>query len=88
METFRNRATIVPSELPIALSEPFAIEKQVQWEGFLTRTRLSEVPRDFRKIIQDLQEFLWIPLEMAGNGISSVLKWKAGGPWAETAFED
>lgn len=80
METFLNRATQLPAELPTALSNQFAVGKQSQWQGFLKRSQLSDPPADFGKVVKDLAVFLWLPLQMASKGYSCDFEWK-GGSW-------
>ena len=57
-QTFENRKTAIPRELPPAFSEQFAREKQTQWRAFLKTSGITDIPDQF-KVVQDLlREFL------------------------------
>ena len=57
--TFAHRKTAVVS-LPTALTSVFSgdASKQMQWQGFVRRTRLDAVPNSLESLIDDLVPFL------------------------------
>ena len=81
--TFDRRRTLIPDGLPIALTRAFTQlpDKRAQWNGFLRKNRLTEVPKDMKTVLNALAEFLG-PVFAAAKGkndLSSV--WPPGGPW-------
>lgn len=82
--TFENRSTPISAELP-ALMEPFALEKQAQWQAFLSRNTLRDAPAQLIEAIDLLREFL-VPVLAACEGHKRFRQaWKPGGPWRKTA---
>jgi hypothetical protein len=78
--TFQKRATSIPIEMPAALSDEFAIEKQRLWKGFL-----AKFPSDpgeitsFQQIMSQLRTFLLPLLQATVTNRLFKLSWKAGG---------
>jgi hypothetical protein len=62
--TFKRRNTVIPSDIPTALSEDFAAsrDKQRQWSAFLKRTGLDNVEIKLLQVVSELREFLLPPL--------------------------
>lgn len=57
--TFRHRHTELPNELPSALSDSFAEQKQALWRTFVTRSELETgVALDFLTVVEDLRVFV------------------------------
>ena len=58
--TFARRRTVVPAELPIALTAEFGKlpEKQAQWAAFLRKGRARGVSTDFPAVVAELARFL------------------------------
>jgi len=92
--TFKRRRTEIPLEVPPALTDEFAEnrDKAVQWKAFLQRTGLAikqvkenqeAVPQDLGELIADLREFLLPPLQAAATGKEFCRVWPPRGPWAE-----
>lgn len=79
--TFRRRNTALPEEIPVGLSDGFAIENQSQWQAFLHRTNIETSHESFMDVIQILTLFL-VPL-LRASGVGSIFegKWNLGGPW-------
>jgi hypothetical protein len=79
--TFRRRETVVPSEIPIALTDEFAadVTKQRQWTAFLRRIG-KDLP-SLASAITDLRTFLLPPLHAVSQQKSFVGHWSPGGPW-------
>jgi hypothetical protein len=82
MATFLSRNTPLPNELPVALSDSFAIQKQHQWQVFLNKfIEPSLELADFGQVLAVLRQFLMPPLGAANTGTSFDFTWKPGGPW-------
>lgn len=75
-KTFERRKMPWPDETPIGLSDDFAVEKQTQWQAFVTRDRLGAVPASLITVIGNLRTFL-DPV-LANEPVQS---WQRGGPW-------
>lgn len=43
-KTFARRRTPLPRQIPVALTEQFAKEKQAQWQAFLKRSKITGAP--------------------------------------------
>jgi hypothetical protein len=58
-KTFSTRGTNIQTE-PIALRNSFAEDpaKVAQWRGFIRKSRLTNVPQDFREVIETIAVFL------------------------------
>jgi len=86
--TFNRRATKLPKEFPIGLSDEFArnTEKNTQWHAFLRRIAFEDDELDLGMIINDLREFLGIPLFAAAKNESLKKIWQDGGPWIEKEY--
>ena len=58
--TFARRRTVVPGELPIALTAVFGMlpEKQAQWAAFLRKGRTRGASTDFAVVVVELARFL------------------------------
>lgn len=83
--TFRQRGTPIPP-VPTAFSDAFARDpdREVQWEAFLRRYRLSEeagVPTRLRETIHLIAAFLGPVLEAVSEGRRFEKRWLPGGPW-------
>ncbi len=81
--TFERRATPVPASTPIALSSRFATDAQkiVQWQAFLSRSRLDIGSESFEQVVADLVLFLGPPMRSVAAQISFPELWLRGGPW-------
>ena len=82
--TFRRRKTGIPSEIPSALSDEFAVdpEKSTQWAAFLRRNKLEGESVGLNGVVQELREFLVPPLHAAAEGGTFNLHWDPGGKWS------
>ncbi len=79
-ETFERRGTPVPAS-PKGLSIAFGRdpEKQRQWEGFVTRNRVSAT-RGFEVSVMSVARFVQPVLIAVSRGESLIRSWPAGGP--------
>ncbi len=81
-KTFSTRGTDIQSE-PIALTNSFAEDptKVAQWRGFIRKIRLTNVPQDFREVIEAISIFLRPIAERLAAGKPFEATWRAPGPW-------
>ncbi len=77
--TFERRRTSLPGQVPVGLSDGFALEKETQWQAYLERNRLAVAPPSLVEVIDCLRAFLQPMLTKA-----EVASWPPGGPWIET----
>jgi predicted nucleotidyltransferase component of viral defense system len=76
IQTFRNRRTDIPNNLPAALSDGYAATNQVQWEAFLERfTPEDSEITNFINTMQCLREYVLPPLLAASEGDKFELFW-------------
>lgn len=67
VNTFTRRQTPLPNQTPIALTETFYKnpEKQIQWNAFLRKNRLTTEQMTLESTVLRIGQFLMIPLESA-----------------------
>lgn len=75
--TFERRNTPLPSTLPVALTESFALANEGMWSAFLRRSE-QEKRIQFVTVIETLRGFLE-PIFQSANLRAS--HWVKGGPW-------
>jgi hypothetical protein len=56
--TFKQRNTQLPEQMPIALTSEFAAQKQVQWKAFLRKSQINNAPNDLSEVIDRIKVFL------------------------------
>lgn len=61
--TFVRRQTVLPVTLPVGLTREFAVEKQVMWQAFLTRSGLTAPP--LTEVLDGLGTQCWRLLQAA-----------------------
>jgi hypothetical protein len=88
--TFARRATAVPADVPVALTETFAKDdvKRKQWTAFLKRSGLRDRGGELELIVGELARFLLPPMSAAAREEAFALAWKPAGPWGAAAEED
>jgi len=59
--------------------------RQVQWRGFLRKSRLRDVPEDFADVMAGIRMFLEPPVRSLASGRKFHGAWNAKGPWAPTS---
>jgi hypothetical protein len=81
-KTFSTRGTDIQSE-PIALTNSFAEDpaKVAQWRGFIRKNRLTNVPQDFREVIEAIAVFLGPVAKTLAAKKPFEATWKSPGPW-------
>lgn len=80
--TFERRGTLLPPELPVALTPEFAADarKAVQWQAFCRKARVpGAVPLE--EVVKMNAAFLWPVGSIATADRGG--RWRAGGPWNE-----
>jgi predicted nucleotidyltransferase component of viral defense system len=81
--TFRDRQMIIPQPVPLALQEEFYRDSitNTQWNAFLHRVQLNDIPPSFTELGRLLRGFLIPVFTAVPSGDSFKSKWKPGGPW-------
>lgn len=81
-KTFAHRKTAVLSR-PTALTPEFGgdASKQTQWQAFLRKSKLDEVPMTLQAVIDDLVRFLGPVAAAIEGGSVFDQRWIARGPW-------
>jgi predicted nucleotidyltransferase component of viral defense system len=79
--TFQRRKTTLPKETPVGLSNTFAAENQAQWQAFIQRMHLKNIPESFSDVSRVIKGFLVPPLRK--SAIREIFEgvWGPGGPW-------
>jgi predicted nucleotidyltransferase component of viral defense system len=63
--TFERRQTVLPMTLPVGLTPEFAAEKQIMWQAFLARSRLTAPP--LPEVLDGLRAQCWSLLQAAAQ---------------------
>jgi hypothetical protein len=80
--TFTQRATRLPADIPYGLSDAFAIEKQSMWDALFQRYQLTPADNaDLGAVLAELRSFLIPPLHAAATDTGFTAHWPPGGPW-------
>ncbi|KAF0096532.1 MAG: hypothetical protein FD144_5849 [Rhodospirillaceae bacterium] len=81
--TFERRATAIPLQAPIALTEIFSSDptKQAQWRGFLRRTAIALAPAPLPDLLHRISDFVMPPLGALHEHATFTKNWTPGGPW-------
>ena len=79
--TFDRRRTVIPTGLPIGLSDEFIsdAQKAKQWQGFLRKNALD--PMSLATVVVDLRDFLMPVLAAIAAGGSHDYPWRAVAGW-------
>jgi len=80
--TFENRRTTI-NPRPVALTTTFANDpiKQMQWKGFLRKSRLGTAPQELPEIVEAIGQFLLPLASLLSSGQAISLTWSPKGPW-------
>lgn len=80
--TFENRDTQVVAS-PVALTPAFARDagKVRQWQAFVRKLRLEEVPDDLETVVGQVAEFLSPVAAALVGGTEPPAEWRPPGPW-------
>ena len=82
--TFGRRGTVLPSTVPVGLTDGFAEVWAAQWRAFLGRDRMAAAPDALVATVADLRLFL-MPLVV---GLKEERIWPPSGPWSPAAATD
>ena len=80
-QTFKQRGTSLPEEIPVALTEKFVSQKELYWDAFIQRAGLKQPYYDFRNAVWLMQKFLMPPTHASGTGKTFNSKWGKGRGW-------
>ena len=80
--TFKNRKTDLTNN-PVIFDPSFGTDgaRQTQWQAFINKARLSNVPANFKDIAANIKMFLEQPVGSLVDRRSFHSTWKASGPW-------
>ena len=78
--TFMQRSTAWPNNLPLALTKTFSSDKskQIQWSAFLRKKQVRNAPADFTEVVERLATFVG-PLFLQPQ--PAYKKWQKGKGW-------
>lgn len=81
-QTFERRSTMLPTEVPTALTPHFYGDpmKQRQWSAFIQRSLLQNAAT-LQSVAEKIEKFLMPPCLAIASGESFNAQWKLGGPW-------
>lgn len=88
--TFERRRTLLPEEVPVALTGAFAEApgKERQWRAFAERSWLVAADLSLQSVAQVLRTFLAPPLRsLSKQGSEEAVfskRWPPGGPWTDS----
>lgn len=74
--TFARRQTVLPTERPLALTQPFSEDaaKLRQWRAFLTKNRIEAAP--LGDTVALLDDLLWPAMQVAAAGSIATATWR------------
>lgn len=80
--TFERRRTLLPLDVPTALSSVFSEDsgKRRQWRAFLSKSRLDA--QDLDAVVAHVAAFVLRPIQGVAEGRRFDLTWPVGGPWS------
>lgn len=82
-KTFNARNTLIPTDIPLALTREFADDpmKRAQWQGFLRKLEDGSAPDSLEQVLQQLRQFMLPPVRsiVANENFDSV--WEPGEGW-------
>ena len=60
ISTFNRRRTVIPDEVPFALTDGFILDetKRIQWKAFLRKSGISDAPDDLGDLIAQISSYL------------------------------
>lgn len=83
ISTFGHRGTSIPKDIPLVLSNNYAMENEQNWKAFLNTFSPEDLElKDFSKVITELRNFLLPPTHSIINQEQFDLHWTAGKFWS------
>ena len=81
--TFERRGTLLPTVVPLALSDEFSkdLAKKTQWAAFLRRLGRDAGGTSLAEVTKVLKEFLMPPASAAAQSETFDMLWPPAGPW-------
>lgn len=81
-KTFTHRGTGLEAR-PFVFSLPFLEDKnkQIQWESFVRKSRLTDAPNSFSGVVREVQTFLQPMADADANKELFTAHWAPRGPW-------
>jgi hypothetical protein len=82
--TFQKRGTDLPmGGLPVAFTPEFYddLNKKRQWTAFCAKNKSYVEKAEFKAVMEDIRDFLALPVRTVQEGHSFTKTWKPGGPW-------
>jgi hypothetical protein len=80
--TFEKRSTPIANASTV-FDASFArdVDRQRQWQAFLTKARLVDAPKDFKDVAAKIEMFLCPLLDALAERRAFHKTWTAPGPW-------
>jgi predicted nucleotidyltransferase component of viral defense system len=81
--TFERRQTAIPEQLPMALDDEFAQDRQklTQWKAFIGKNKLNAEDSGLPEIVETLRNFLMPPTGALLRATDFDQDWQPLGPW-------
>jgi hypothetical protein len=69
--------------LPVAFTSEFYddVNKKRQWIAFCAKNKSYVEKTEFKAVMEDIRNFLALPVRTVQEGHSFTKMWKPGGPW-------
>ncbi len=85
--TFDRRRAAIPDVLPLALTAKFGElrAKQIQWQGFVRKSRITSAPAELSSVVERIAEFLEPVIIAARTAATLELGWQPNSRWKPKA---
>lgn len=82
--TFVRRSSAIPDGVPVGLTDEFASDpdKQSLWDGFRSRHLVDDAPRLLPELMQQVRDYLELPLAAASGRVDAPSAWTVGEGWS------
>ena len=83
VNTFNNRGTVIPVEVPVGLSDSYAKDNEQRWQAFLkTFDPDFHDINHFKDLIQAIRVFLFPVINAITGEVTFNSRWRAGANWS------
>lgn len=84
-DTFKRRDCEIPNNIPIALTDDFSKSQinKIQWKAFLNKKNVNIEHMNFPVIIEQLKQFLLLPLQSIQKQKELKMTWRPEEGWIE-----